>query len=75
MNIRVKQKNKKTIMKRYIKPNTEMVTVKIQSLLTPNSVTGLSGLDGVYVSKDVFSGGAADSRSSIWGDDEEDFEE
>ncbi len=57
-------------MKTYIKPETEVTVIQFQPMLS-NSVTGVSGLDGVTNSDDDFSGGDSDSRGISWGDDDE----
>ena len=67
MAIRIKTE---TIMKKYIKPNLEVMNIKVQPLMN-NSVTTASGLDGVEMGEGDFTGGAADSRSgSLWDEDE-----
>ena len=43
----------------YLKPNTEVISVKTQQMMA-NSITSLSGLDGVDVGGE-FGGGDADS--------------
>jgi hypothetical protein len=58
-------------MKKYIKPNLEVMNVKVQPLMG-NSVTTASGLDDVTISSSDFGGGAADSRCNSWDDEEED---
>lgn len=61
-------------MKAYIKPNTEMTLVEVQSLMQ-NSITTVTGLDGVEKSEDDFGGGAVDSRrNNVWDDEEEEEE-
>ena len=67
MAIRIKTE---TIMKKYIKPNLEVMNIKVQPLMN-NSVTTASGLDDVTISDSDFGGGDADSRSySLWDDEE-----
>lgn len=47
--------------KKYINPTIEVMKLNTTPLLT-NSVTSVSGLDGVETSSDEFEGGTADSR-------------
>lgn len=57
-------------MKQYIKPNTELISIKTQYLLHVSN----TNLDGVSVSKDAYVGGTSDSRrGSLWDDDEDDY--
>jgi hypothetical protein len=56
-------------MKKYVKPNIEVVNIKMQSLLQ-NSVKSVEGLNGVERGEGDFGGGARDSRGSYWEDDE-----
>ena len=52
----------------YIKPEVQMTEIRIQSLL----IGSVSGLDGVTVGDEDFTGGNADSRrGSLWDDDED----
>ena len=62
-------------MKAYIKPNTEMTLVEVQSLMQ-NSIKTVTGLDGVEKSEDDFGGGTVDSRrrNNVWEDEEEEEE-
>jgi len=54
----------------YIKPSTTLHAIKATQLIC-NSISGVSGLDGVSTSSSEFGGGASDSRSDnswdIWG--------
>lgn len=54
-------------MKKYIKPDVEMLDVKIETLLELGSV---EGLDGVTTSSDEFPGGSTDSRVFLFDDEE-----
>lgn len=58
-------------MKAYIKPNIEITSVDLQPLLD-NSITSVTGLDGVEKGEGDFGGGPVDSRGSrsIWDDEE-----
>jgi len=56
-------------MKKYVKPNIEVVNIKMQSLLQ-NSLGSVTGLDGVERGEGDFGGGSSDSRGSYWEDDE-----
>ena len=59
-------------MKKYIKPNLEIVQVKTGSLL---NIASVQGADDIKRGQGTFVGGDADSRrGSIWDDDEEDYE-
>jgi len=55
-------------MKKYVKPNIEVVNIKMQSLLQ-NSLGSVQGLDDVKRGGE-FGGGSSDSRGSYWEDDE-----
>lgn len=58
-------------MKAYIKPNTEMTLVEVQSLMQ-NSIKTVTGLDGVDKGEGDFQGGVVDSRRhNVWDDEEE----
>lgn len=58
-------------MKTYQKPNTEIVMVEVQELLT---VSGESTVNSVSVSTEDYNGGTVLSRqTSVWGDDEEEY--
>jgi len=54
-------------MKTYIKPIVKVIEME-EELLNSNSVGTVSGIDGVSVSTEEYSGGAADSRrgGSLW---------
>ena len=54
-------------MKKYIKPDVEMLDVKIETLLELGSV---EGLDGVTTSPTEFPGGSTDSRVFLFDDEE-----
>lgn len=59
-------------MKKYIQPELTVVAVNLQTLIC-NSVTEVTGLDGVEMSNEDFEGGAVDSRrKDVWDDEEED---
>lgn len=58
-------------MKKYIKPMIKKADIEAESLLA-NSVSSVSGLQGVTVSEEEFAGGTADSRSNSQWDDDED---
>ena len=61
-------------MKAYIKPTITETLVELQPLMDGNSVTKVTGLDGVGKGNGDFTGGAADTRrGSVWGDEEEDI--
>ena len=61
--------NKEMTMKKYMKPNVEVMDVEIESLLDMTSVTGL---DDVTTGEGEFPGGNADSRElDIFFDDED----
>jgi hypothetical protein len=49
-------------MKKYLKPNIEVMDVVIESLLE-GSITEITGLDGVTPATEEFPGGSTDSRS------------
>ena len=53
----------------YFKPTIKLTTLDMQPLMQ-NSLKSVEGLDGVTVSDSEFTGGTADSRSSIWGDED-----
>ena len=56
-------------MKTYQKPNTTIVMVEVQQLMT---VSGGDTVESVSVAEGEYSGGTVLSRrSSVWGDDEE----
>lgn len=56
-------------MKTYQKPNTEIVMVEVQELLT---VSGESTVNSVSVASEEYNGGTVLSRqTSVWGDEEE----
>ena len=58
-------------MKTYQKPNTEIVMVEVQELLT---VSGESTVNSVSVASEDYNGGTVLSRqTSVWGDDEEEY--
>ena len=48
-------------MKKYIKPNTEVISVKTQQMIA-NSITSITGLTGVDVGGE-FTGGTVDTRA------------
>ena len=63
-------------MKAYIKPNTEMTLVEVQSLMQ-NSITTVTveGGDGPEMGGGEFQGGVVDSRRhNVWDDEEEEEE-
>lgn len=63
-------------MKAYIKPNTEMTLVEVQSLMQ-NSITTVTveGGDGPEMGEGDFQGGVVDSRRhNVWDDEEEEEE-
>ena len=53
--------------KTYMKPGVEVMHIEMLPLMN-NSVTSLSGLDGVSTSSEEFTGGTSDSRSAedLW---------
>ena len=55
-------------MKTYIKPRIKVIEVEAESLLDANSITTVSGVDGITTSDTEFTGGNADARrgSSLW---------
>ena len=55
----------------YIAPAIEISTIVMESHLMDNSLTSVSGLDGVSNSNSDFTGGAADVKHSynVWDDD------
>ena len=58
--------------KTYIEPSLIINTIVIESHLMQNSVTSLSGLEGVSMGTEDFAGGAADAKAShynVWDDD------
>lgn len=56
-------------MKTYQKPNTTIVMVEVQQLMT---VSGGDTVESVSTSSQDYNGGTVLSRrSSVWGDDEE----
>ena len=57
------------IMKKYIKPEMEIVNVKIQSLLVDNSIGSVNGLQGVNRGGE-YGGGHVDSRGGYWDDED-----
>lgn len=58
-------------MKAYIKPNTEMTLVEVQSLMQ-NSIKTVTGLDNVEKGEGDFQGSVVDSRRhNVWDDEEE----
>ena len=59
-------------MKKYIKPNVLIVSVRIEKILQ-QSLTSVKGLSGVEKKEGFFSGGDADSRRNRYWDDEDDF--
>ncbi len=61
-------KNNIDMKNEYIKPTIFMEDMESEELMT-NSISGVSGLDGVEKSDNEFSGGAADARGgrfSTW---------
>ena len=56
-------------MKKYIKPEMEIVNVKIQSLLVDNSIGSVNGLQGVNRGGE-YGGGHVDSRGGYWDDED-----
>ena len=48
-------------MKKYIKPDVEIMDVELERLLE-GSITDIEGLEGVTVGEGEFSGGSTDSR-------------
>ena len=48
-------------MKKYIKPEIEVTIIELQ-LLDSNSITSVSGADGLGTGEGEFAGGAGDSR-------------
>ncbi len=56
-------------MKKYIKPEVEITIINTQPLLS-NSVSSLSGLEGVNTGGE-FSGGSGDSRRGRWDEEDE----
>ena len=63
-------------MKAYIKPELLIVDLKMQALLNSNSVTEVTGADGLDTDEEEFNG-TADSRRrrNQWEDEEEEEEE
>ena len=57
-------------MKKYIKPNTNILLVEVQSLMQSNSVTNVTGVDGVERGEGYFVGGSSDSRGGFWDDED-----
>lgn len=55
-------------MKKYIKPNLEIVQVKTESLL---DIASVQGADDIKRGQGYFGGGAADSRDGGYWDDED----
>ena len=61
-------------MKKYIKPNVRVVAIKTQHLLESNSITTVTGANGIGRGSGDFGGGAADSRRrGYWDDDEYEY--
>lgn len=60
-------------MKKYIKPNSRVRNMLMESLLQSNSITSVKGVKDVTMGEGTFEGGQADSRQrDIWDwDDEE----
>jgi hypothetical protein len=58
-------------MKKYIKPDVEVMDVKIESLLDTPSITSVTGLSDVEKGEGDFPGGGADSRMDYFWDDED----
>lgn len=59
-------------MKKYIKPSIEETVIELTPLMD-NSVTNITGLDGVTTSNEEYdpsNGGVDSRRHSFWGDDE-----
>ncbi|MBQ3631590.1 MAG: hypothetical protein II949_10175 [Prevotella sp.] len=57
-------------MKTYIKPITTETRIEMQHLMQ-NSITSVTGLDGVETSSESFGGGSADSRrGNVWDDED-----
>ena len=56
-------------MKKYIKPISEVMHIKVQPLMN-NSVTIVNDLEDVNISSEDFVGGVADSRGSLWDDED-----
>lgn len=55
-------------MKKYIKPSVEVTDIELQ-LLDSNSITSVSGADGLGTGDGEFVGGDGDSRSyDAWDD-------
>ena len=54
-------------MKKYIKPEIEVTNIELQ-LLDSNSITSVSGADGVGTSTDVFNGDADSRYYDDWDD-------
>jgi hypothetical protein len=64
-------------MKAYIKPELLIVDLKMQALLNSNSVTEVTGADGLDTDEEEFTG-TADSRRrrhNQWEDEEEEEEQ
>ncbi|MBQ9672249.1 MAG: hypothetical protein IJV34_05290 [Prevotella sp.] len=57
-------------MKKYIKPNTNILLVEVQSLMQSNSVTDVTGVDGLGKGNGDFVGGGVDSRGGFWDDED-----
>ena len=57
-------------MKTYIKPITTETKSEMQHLMQ-NSITSVTGLDGVETSSESFAGGSVDSRRGNAWDDED----
>ena len=60
-------------MKEYIKPELLIVGLNMQALLNSNSVTSVTGADGLSVEDEEFNGTADSRRRNVW--EEEDQEE
>ena len=62
-----------SMKKKYIQPAIMVTKLNMRPLMQRNSLTSVTGLEGVGVSEEEFGGGTADSRRrSVWGDEEED---
>lgn len=58
-------------MKKYIKPSIQTIRVNFLPLMAgSNTVSKVTGLDGVDTSNDEFSGGTSDSRRNGFWEDE-----
>ena len=61
-------------MKKYIKPNSRVRNILMESLLQAHSITSVKGVEDVTMGEGTFGGGQADSRRRNrwdWDDEEE----